>query len=177
MVLLYSLAIGVAMVFGYDIFLAMRRAVRHAGIVIFLQDFLFLAVCTLAVFILFYQNTSGVIRGYAIAGMIFGMIVYKKTLSPYLVFIMSTVMKKTIHLVSSVFLILFRPAKHAFKGVSKVSKSGAKIAKKGSLFCLRRLTVCIKLSRIKLCKQSVKKCRSNRSKSRTEEEYDKKSIS
>ena len=137
--LLNSMALGVCIVFVYDIFLSFRKALHHSLFFIGLEDFVFLSGCTISFFLLFYKCNSGVVRGYAVGGIIFGMFLYHKLLSQHLVFIMSTAMKKTIYLVVSGIKSLFKPIIITAKKVVFKAKVG--------------LTVCIKSSKLTLCKR------------------------
>ena len=136
--LMYSILFGICIVFVYDIFLSLRKAFRHGKILTAIEDILFLTACTIAAFTLFYELNLGIVRGYAICGIILGMLLYKTTISPYLVGIMSTLFKLTIYIVST-------PIKRCIYGLSWMFK-------KVYSFCKTRLTVCIKLSTITLCK-------------------------
>lgn len=137
--LLYSMALGVCIVFVYDIFLSVRKAVHHYIFFVGLEDFVFLTGCTISFFMLFYECNSGVVRGYAVGGMILGMFLYHKFLSQYLVFIMSTAIKKTIYIVARGIKTLLKPIKMTAKKVVFKAKVG--------------LTVCIKSVKLTLCKR------------------------
>lgn len=53
-----------------------RRIVPHGAIWIGVEDFCYWLLCTAAVFLMLYQENDGMIRGFAIGGVIFGMILY-----------------------------------------------------------------------------------------------------
>lgn len=141
--LMYSVLFGISIVFVYDILLSMRKSFRHGKILTAIEDILFLIVCTIAAFTLFYELNLGIVRGYAICGAIVGMLLYKLTVSPYVVGIMSTLLKLTIY-------VVLTPIKSCIYGLFCINK-------KVYSFCKTRLTVCIKLSTITLCKHRKRK--------------------
>ena len=145
--------VGVGATIIYDIFLSLRIAIKHFRFLELLEDFVFLFLCAVIVFVLFYQMNYGALRWYAFFGMLIGIMIYKLTVSPYFVRIMSTIMKKTIHLVFRVIKILLKPLKRSVYATSKIFHKGFIFLKKALKIAKSRLTVCIKRHTIKLCKQ------------------------
>lgn len=135
---IHALVLGIIIALVYDVFLALRKAVRHFKFLIFFENTLFLLASTTAVFLLFYNMNSGILRGYAFFSIVLGMLIYKYTISQYVVLVMSTVMQKTIY-------IVLKPIKLSVYAVYKVAKKPAKMLK-------TRLTVCIKVVTMTLCK-------------------------
>ena len=71
-----SVLVGMGLFLLYDIFRIFRRIVPHGAIWIGVEDFCYWLLCTAAVFLMLYQENDGMIRGFAIGGVIFGMILY-----------------------------------------------------------------------------------------------------
>lgn len=138
LIFLHSFLLGVCITVVYDVFISLRKAFRHIRILIFIENSIFLLASTIAVFLLFYNMNSGILRGYAIFSIALGMLLYKWTISQYIVAVMSTIMKKTIY-------VVLKPFKLSVYAVCKVAKKPAKLLK-------TRLTVCIKVVTMTLCK-------------------------
>ena len=80
-----SVLVGMGLFLLYDIFRIFRRIVPHGAIWIGVEDFCYWLLCTAAVFLMLYQENDGMIRGFAIGGVIFGMILYFFLLSRFVV--------------------------------------------------------------------------------------------
>ena len=78
-----SVLVGMGLFLLYDIFRIFRRIVPHGAIWIGVEDFCYWLLCTAAVFLMLYQENDGMIRGFAIGGVIFGMILYFFLLSRF----------------------------------------------------------------------------------------------
>lgn len=70
-----SFAIGMLVVFLYDIILIFREIIRRRFFWIALEDFLFWTATAIAVFCVIYRINEGIVRGYAICGFFLGMFV------------------------------------------------------------------------------------------------------
>ena len=89
-----SVLVGMGLFLLYDIFRIFRRIVPHGAIWIGVEDFCYWLLCTAAVFLMLYQENDGMIRGFAIGGVIFGMILYFFLLSRFVVKINVCILKK-----------------------------------------------------------------------------------
>ena len=72
---------GAGLFFLYDILRIFRRIVPHGNIWIGAEDFLYWLVCTGVVFVMLYQENDGMVRGFALGGVILGMFLYILLLS------------------------------------------------------------------------------------------------
>ena len=88
-----SVLVGMGLFLLYDIFRIFRRIVPHGAIWIGVEDFCYWLLCTAAVFLMLYQENDGMIRGFAIGGVIFGMILYFFLLSRFVVKINVCILK------------------------------------------------------------------------------------
>lgn len=147
---LYSLALGICVTFLYDWFLIFRRIIPHHIIWESMEDLLYWIVCAILMFYLLYQQNSGILRWFAIAGAASGMIVYKKLVGLFFVQIMSTFFLKIIQAVTAFLKIIIKPLKCVnsvvFKGIRQKLRQLCKYMKK-------RLTIGIKMLKITLCKR------------------------
>ncbi len=120
------IGVGVVITVAYDVLRILRSCVRHNRAAISVEDFFFWMFCAIFIFAVLYCENDGILRWYCVAGAFLGMLVYGKLVSPHFVHIMSTIIKKTIYLVSRGAGWIFRPLKRLFLGVRR---SMAKLCK------------------------------------------------
>lgn len=104
-----SILVGAGLFFLYDILRIFRRIVPHGNIWIGAEDFLYWMVCTIAVFVMLYQENDGMVRGFAIGGVIFGMIFYYLLLSRFVIKINVLVLKTVLGIIKKVLGFFLRP--------------------------------------------------------------------
>ncbi len=75
--LAFSFLSGIICFFGYDLLLVLRIFFRRSLILEKLEDILYWLAASIFVFSVIYKKNSGVIRGYSIAGMLAGMLLYR----------------------------------------------------------------------------------------------------
>lgn len=128
---LYSVGIGAAVSILYDFLRILRRVISHKKFVVAIEDFIYWVITLFLMFFLLYDMSFGVLRWFSIAGAAIGMGIYKKIFGEHLVEFMSTILKRVLHLVTSLILGLLRP-----------------------IFWLKKkLTSAVKLVKLALCKQ------------------------
>ncbi len=64
------------MMIAYDGVRIFRRIIPHGGAAVALEDLLYWLVCGVCIFRMLYLENSGAIRGFAIAAVVLGMILY-----------------------------------------------------------------------------------------------------
>lgn len=147
-----SVLMGIVITFVYDFILIGRKTVRHSLFFISLEDFVFWAVCAVAVFYMLYRENNGILRWFAVFGAAVGMLLYKKIIGAHFVNIMSTIIRKQMHLLRRALGILFRPFAWLLKKTGHFSgrlrKKGRKIMK----YLKKKLTESLKMLKITLCK-------------------------
>ena len=126
-----SVLVGMGLFLLYDIFRIFRRIVPHGAIWIGVEDFCYWLLCTAAVFLMLYQENDGMIRGFAIGGVIFGMILYFFLLSRF-------VLKKILGIAGRI--------------TGFVTKPFRKIGRKIISFLCKQLKKWIKMIKMSLCK-------------------------
>lgn len=124
---LASLLTGALILFGYDILRGLRRGVPHSGSMISLEDFFYWSAAGAVVFFTAYQRNSGSVRGYAVAALVLGMILYYQTLSPLVLWIVSFVFGHFYRGIGTFCRLILSPAG---KSLKKVWKIAGKILKK-----------------------------------------------
>lgn len=149
----HSFLAGIVITLIYDGFLVARRLYRHSLFLISLEDLFFWIGCAIGVFYLLYDENNGILRWFAILGAALGMLLYKRTISPFLIKFAEKILRGLIHVFCSVFVFLFRPVVFLFRKGKKLLKTalskGAKIGK----YTKNQLTQRQKILKITLCKQ------------------------
>ena len=82
--LLLSLMVGCWLMLVYDLLRVLRLMIKHSSLVRGVEDFLFWIYAGAATFMLLYEHNDGSLRLYAIAGVLFGMLLYDKIVSRFL---------------------------------------------------------------------------------------------
>lgn len=67
---------GIFMMILYDVVRIFRKLVRHSIVAVAVEDILYWLVCGVLIFRMLYLENSGAIRGFAIAAVIIGMLLY-----------------------------------------------------------------------------------------------------
>lgn len=71
-----SFMLGVAMMIAYDGIRIFRRILPHGTGAVAIEDLLYWLVCGVCIFRMLYLENSGAVRGFAIAAVVIGMIMY-----------------------------------------------------------------------------------------------------
>lgn len=150
--LLHSFLMGILITFVYDGFIIMRRLIRHNLFLISVEDLIFWIACAIGVFYMLYEENNGILRWFAVFGAALGMAAYKKSVSPFLVKIITMVIERIFHGLFCIIRFLFKPVRFAGGkvrgGACAVSKKGKKAGR-----CLKKkLTERVNLLKITLCK-------------------------
>lgn len=101
-----SIICGIMLMFIYDIIRIFRRIINHNNLFISIEDVIFWIISAFIIFIVMYFQNSGIIRSFSIIAMIFGMILYNKTISKYFVNYISLIINKIIHIILLPFIFL-----------------------------------------------------------------------
>lgn len=104
-----SVLLGTGMFLLYDCLRILRRVIPHGTIWIGIEDFLYWMVCTAAVFVMLYTQNDGKIRGYAIGGVVVGMLLYYGLLSRFVIRLNVLVLKALFGTVGKVVSVIFHP--------------------------------------------------------------------
>lgn len=96
--LLISFALGEGLVMLYDVFRIFRKIVPHGVIWISVEDVLYWIVAALLIFGMIFQENDGLIRGFAIGGILLGMLFFNHFVSPFLIRSISGILKKILEI-------------------------------------------------------------------------------
>lgn len=90
---LYSLCLGVIFCLFYDIFRALRFAIKFNDIFIFLQDIFYFVSISFVTFLFLLAVTNGEIRFYVIFGILIGFLICYFTFSKYFLKLLKIIFK------------------------------------------------------------------------------------
>lgn len=90
---------GAAVTFAYDLLRIFRRGIRHGNVWIAIEDAFFWIWAAFWIFSVLYRENDGSFRGYMLAAMAGGMIIYHQTVSTPFVEFMGKILKKLVCLV------------------------------------------------------------------------------
>ncbi|MBO5292445.1 MAG: spore cortex biosynthesis protein YabQ [Lachnospiraceae bacterium] len=133
--LLRSMLLGVMITFLYDLIRIFRRVVRHHGFFVSLEDFFFWVFCSICIFLLLYRENNGILRWFVVMGAAVGMLLYKATVSRFLVDLAAKGIGAVLRLLGRIFRLLTKPLRATGR------------------FLKKQLTRTWKMFRIILCKQ------------------------
>lgn len=151
--LLYALVMGVFITFVYDLLRIFRRIVPHRLFWVSVEDLGFWMFCAAEVFLLMYRESNGTLRWFAVLGALIGMLVYKKTVSPFLVKYVSLALNYLKHWLGKIICFLFRPFAAAGRAAGKAAGNVSGKSKKFKGFVKKKLTAFLKMLKMVLCKQ------------------------
>ncbi len=107
--LFYALLMGIFITFIYDNLRIIRRVIPHGALLVSLEDIVFWIYCGVKVFLLMYHESNGTLRWFAILGALVGMILYKKTVSPFFVKYVSRLFQKILMIIGKIGNIMIKP--------------------------------------------------------------------
>lgn len=151
--LFHSFLMGIMITAVYDVFLILRRLIRHSLLLISLEDLLFWIGCAIGVFMMLYEENNGILRWFAVLGATLGMILYKVSISEYVISIMSTVIGWIFHMLFKCMRFIFRPLGFVGRWIEGIFKVFGRKLRKAGKYVKNRLTSVVKLLKITLCKQ------------------------
>lgn len=151
-VFVYAVTFGAIFAFLYDAVLILRKVFSHRPGLCMMEDFLYWLMVIPCCLVAMFQWTQGVVHWYFLFGALFGVFLYKGSISKvYIAFTTKIIqyivvhIKKAIHIVEKPFEIVKNRVKSAHL-------AGKNYLKKFTIIPKRWLTVCIKWFKIILCK-------------------------
>lgn len=151
--LFHSFLVGILITILYDILRILRRVVPHNAAAVSLEDLFYWTFCSLLIFAMLIRENNGILRWFAVAGAMAGMLLYKKTLGFLFVKYISLFFCKLLHLVGRFFRIVFQPLYLVKKRLFWRRKKSRNRLKMGLRALKKKLTQGKKLLKIILCKQ------------------------
>lgn len=151
--LLHCFGMGILITVLYDMLRILRRVIPHNLLAVSLEDMLYWIVCSLLIFAMLIRENNGVLRWFAVAGAMLGMLLYKKTLGFLFVKYISLLLQRLLHLVGRFFIVLLKPLNVVKRRIIWTRKKSPKWLKMGLRRIKKKLTDSKKLLKIILCKQ------------------------
>lgn len=146
---IFFLSIGLGFLLGilYDIFYLFRITFTRTKIALYVQDILYLLICSFVTFLYILSVSSGMIRLYILIGEIFGFFIYYISVGYFIVSYATKAIKKTKRITRKFFLLLIRPIKCLNSKIArKFRKSSSKIINKNKKN-IKRFKLCLKFRR------------------------------
>lgn len=133
-----SVLVGACLFLLYDGFRIFRRIVPHGTVWTGVEDFVYWLLCTAAVFVMLYRENDGMVRGFAIGGVVAGMALYFVLFSRFVIGVNVFLLRKILGVAGRILGTFFTPA--------------ARRGKKILLFFRKRLKKMAKAVKMGLCK-------------------------
>lgn len=149
---MHSFLLGIAITFAYDGFLILRKLIKHSLFMISLEDLIFWIACAIGVFYMLYEENNGTLRWFAVFGATIGMLLYKKSVSPLLINVVTTIIKRIFGELFHVLRFLLKPFRFLGRKMSGVFKASSRKGKKVKRAIKNKLTDRLKLLKITMCK-------------------------
>lgn len=151
--LFHCFFMGILITVLYDILRILRRIIPHNIAAISLEDFFYWIVCSLLIFAMLIRENNGILRWFAVAGAMLGMLIYKKTLGFLFVKYVSLFINWLLHLVERFLRAVLKPLNMVKRRLDWERKRAPKPVKMGLRRVKKKLTEGKKLLKIILCKQ------------------------
>lgn len=133
----------------YELLRVFRVALPHNAFVIGLEDFFFCITCAFGTILLCYLYADGVIRWFAVGGILLGAFLYFYSLgkgiqkiTPIVITRIKSAIRRTLHILAQPLLLLMRATKRQIKKAVRTfeERRKARIHKKIQRRILRKLT-------------------------------------
>lgn len=138
----------------YDLILALRRVIPHAGLAYMAEDTLFWLLVTPASLIAMFSWTKGEIYWYIPFAALVGLLLYKVSLSKGYIKLLSIIIQHLVVNIRKCIHIVSVPVKTMGNALKKGVSATENIIKKFTIIPKLWLTVCIKWFKITLCKHN-----------------------
>lgn len=117
---------GAFLLLFYDMFRIFRRVIPHTGFFVAWEDIIYWMISGVLIFRVMYQQNSGVIRGFSIAAILFGMIVYRWIINDSVVEFVTNLFLSLFAQIKKVLSILLKPLKIIRKSSKIIIQSFAR---------------------------------------------------
>lgn len=117
---------GVLLMFGYDLLRAVRRVFRHGNLLLAIEDFLYWSMAGILTFGVIFLKNSGVVRGFSLCAIVFGMGLYHISASRFILQAVSAGLRFITTILSKIAGIVCSPFVFLAKKVCKKPKKALK---------------------------------------------------
>lgn len=155
--LLYSVLLGIGITFVYDCLRIFRRVAVHGMFWISIEDLLYWIFVSFSIFYLLYYENDGAFRWFAVLGVLAGMFLYQKTLSPLYVKYVSRFLIWIKKKLEKLFLLLSRPLRLAGRWAGQKTSAAARRFRRFTRILKKRLTVRARMAKMEISRHKKKK--------------------
>lgn len=149
----HALWTGVFITFAYDVLTVWRQIIPHKPACVSLEDLGFWIFCAIYVFLWLYRESNGILRWYAVAGALLGMVCYKKIVGTYFVKFAVRILKIILAILWKVLYVAATPLRFLRRKMAGIHNIVKKRRKKLLHKIKIRLKSFINTLKIRLCKQ------------------------
>lgn len=145
---LVSILWGAIIHIFYDVLRIVRRIIKHGYLAVALEDLVYWIICGVLIFRMMYNNNNGVVRGFIIAGVVLGMVIYRISISGLVVKYVSLVINRVITLFLKVFRVVMKPFRFLLKKTGRLLRfvrGKVKILTKHERKALKKFTRTVKI--------------------------------
>lgn len=136
----YSFFLGVYGSFLYDLLRVFRRVIAHHSFWVDVEDLLFWMYCTVKAFLIMQQVNNGILRWFAIFGVVCGIVLYCKLISPVFV----KYATKFFSLIKKWIIWLFKLILHPFAGACRYLRRLCRGVRKQLTFSMKKIRISLK---------------------------------
>ena len=97
--------------------------ISHSAFFIAVEDIVFWSISGVLIFIMIYERNNGTIRGFSIAAIVIGMILYHYLVSEYIVKFTATLLLSMLSFVGKILKFIFKPVRIGVGFGNKVTKN------------------------------------------------------
>lgn len=117
---LISVLTGVWILFVYDLLRILRRVFPRGSVLVGIEDLLYWCAAGILVFYVIFTNNDGSLRGFCLAAILLGMLLYNQSISKYLVKGLSAALIAIFRLIKRVFRVIFLPFSFLLKKTREI---------------------------------------------------------
>lgn len=111
---LVSVVWGMILLIMYDCLRIFRKVVNHGAVWMSIEDIFYWTISAVLIFRMMYELNNGIIRGFSLIGILLGMVIYKYSISEYIVRGISFLIIKVKEFLKKVIHILLKPLRFLF---------------------------------------------------------------
>lgn len=127
---LYAAALGAVLLFLYDLLRICRRVVPHGAAWIGIEDFFYWLVSGCLIFAMLYRFNNGIIRWFAVFGMLVGMLLYHLTISAVFVKSASRLLKHILRFLRKILHFVNRIVRGVLRRIQNAAGKAGRFVKK-----------------------------------------------
>ena len=120
---LISVLYGIVLLLIYDALRIFRILVKHYRWIMAIEDIIYWVGSSIFIFHMMYTRNNGIIRGFAIMGMVIGMILYNQLFSNPIVKGTSSLIESILKLIKKIIKIILKPFLFIIRTLFKILRA------------------------------------------------------